>query len=92
MLSFEELLTEDEGEDAVDHASDTSDMQLSDRPRGVVHIGCSGTWTEPLLFVAAVVVVVVVKEETVVNEAAAAAAAAALAAATSRGDRLMACA
>lgn len=82
MLSFEELLTEDEGEDVVDPASDTSDMQLSDRPRGVVQIRCSGTRVAPLPFVVAVVVLVVVMEETVVNEAAAAA--------TSRGDRLMA--
>lgn len=81
MLSFEELLTEDEGEDVVDPASVTSDMQLSDRPRGVVQIGCSGTRVAALHFVVAVVVVVVVMEETAVND---------VAAATSRGDRLMA--
>lgn len=43
MLSLEKLLTEEEGEDVVDPASDISDMQLSDRPRAVVQIGCGST-------------------------------------------------
>lgn len=80
MLSIEELLTENEGKDVVDPASDTSDRQLSERPRGVVHTGCSGTQA-PLHFVVAMVAVVVVMEETTVK-----------ASATLRGDRLMACA
>jgi hypothetical protein len=91
MLSLEELLTEEEGEDVVDPASDSSDMQLSDRPRAVVQIGCSGTGA-PLVVVVGVVVAAVDLANVYVLIEEALAAVAALTAATSRADRLMACA